>query len=763
MKKILSIFLSVSLAISMAVPAFAAEEHEFAHEQFATTDSVVETYYDQDLDIASIPEIMSGVDFDASIYAERLEEEETDLNSVVLQNKDGTRSLFLFPEPVKYLDEGGNVRDRSASLQYVDDDLVAYAATDNSVKAYYPENFNDQAIVLEYGGNSISVTPMYEQNDESKNFAEMEQTTEHAISLSLRDGVQSSQLVYENVFGGETEVRYTPLLNGYKEDIVLYEAPESNRFSFLVNAEDYTLEIADGMVLFVDPGDGSVAAYMSPIYLYDSGPVPNESFDSYYEIEEIKSGLYVVSIIADAEFLKATDTVYPVYVDPTLTFNTNTSTQEAIIYSGSPSVAHGSNYYSFIGYYDSTYKIGRLLVKIPGLSSNSTYSGLKASELNSVKYYMYCDGTNNAATIRPYVYTGAVWTESTVNYNTATWNGYTALTGMNAVSVPNSAGDVAFDITAAAKAWKNGTYNINKGLMFKNSNESSASYCKTFTSTEYGNKYGSHTPYVIVNYTEFNQTISNLRLYSSVRAPGKNADGTVAGDMTINDKTRPQLYALSIVAGDEGALYDLPPASSSVLPPQGPQAVIDHMMSLATEFTLGDSAMRTVATAMFNHFLDGTGTNFSHSTLTQRVRNHASTQAFVNSNKSIITEYIENNGGDVRGFYTSNAFKQDMYDVPRPAFSSGDDMLNGLKICINDTWGYYVNIKNYSSDGDSYQGTLHFTIYDHFGLDDNDVEKFGWTQGFSAWYTLQHYTGCAGAYVPFITYIEFDVPISGTI
>lgn len=749
--------------LSFAVPAYALEDHVMSNEQALADDTTIETFYDHDLDIASIPEIMNDVNLDTSLYADRLEEEEVDLNSVVLQNKDGTRSLFLFSDPVKFIDENGNVKDRSTLLHRTDVNSNAYTVTDNSVKAYYPGNIKDEPLVLEYEGAQISVTPIFEKDGGNTNFGGAEQDAVTGVTLSLNEEMQQNQLIYGNVFGEGTEVRYTPLLNGYKEDIVLYEAPDSNNFSFLVDSGEFRLKVVDNMVLFMDPNNDSIAAYMSPIYLYDSAYEMNESFDSYYEVEEIGAGLYVVSIIADFEFFNAANIEYPIYVDPTLTFNTNTSTQEAIIYSGSPSVAHGSNFYNFIGYYDNSYKIGRLLVKLPVLSSNSIYSGLNASELNSVKYYMYCDGTKSATTIRPYIYTGTTWTESTVTYNTATWNGYTALSGMNAVSVSNSAGDVAFDITAAAKAWKNGTYNINKGLMFKNSNESSTSYCKTFTSTEYGNKYGSHTPYIIVNYTKFNQSISNLRLYSSERAPGKNADGTIASDMKINDKTRSQLFALSVGAASEAEVYDEPPASSSVLPPQGPKAVIDHMMSLASEFTITDSTMRPVATAMFNHFLDGTGTNFSHSTLTQKVKDHSSTQEFINNTKNIITKYIKSNGGDIRKFYTGSDFKAEMYDVRRPRFSSLSDMGNGLKICINDTWGYYVNIKNYSSDGKSYKGTLHFTIYDHFGLDDNDVEKFGWTQEFSAWYVLQHYTSCKGAYVPFITYIEFDVPISGTI
>lgn len=762
MKKFLSLFLSICIVTSLIIPAYAIDNQKTMADQKLESNEFVQTYYDTNIDISCIPEIMNDAEIDTSIYADRLEELETDLNTVALQNKDGSCSLYLFSEPVKYIDEAGYVRDRSTSLQRTADG--AYAVTDNSVKVYYPKSLGIDPLVLKYEANSISVIPVIDNIQGNISVSGVtSQVVETNVRKSFEKNLQKEQLVYSDIFGSGTEVRYTPLLNGYKEDIVLYDLPNNNRFSFLVDAGNYSLEMVDGIITFVDPNTGSVIAQMSPIYLYDSAPMPNESFDSYYEVEKKENGMYVVSIVADKDFLNAASTKYPVYIDPTITFNLNTSTQEAIIYSGLPSTAHGGNYYNFIGYYDNTYKVGRLLVKLPGLSSNSTYTGLKSSELNSVTYYMYCDGTKNSATIRPYIYTGAVWSETAVTYNTATWNGYVALSGMNAVTVPNSAGDVAFNITSAAKAWKDGTYSISKGLIFKNSNESSASYCKTFTSTEYGYRYGTHMPYVVVNYTKFSQSIANLRLYSSERAPGKDEAGNTARDMTYNDKTRPQLYALSLAAGSEAALYDMPPASSSVLPPQGPEEVIRHMTDLAFEFTLGDSEMGAVATSMFEHFVDGSGTDFRNSTLTQKVKNHSSTQSFVTNVQNIVTEYIKNNGGDIRSFYTKESFKQDMRSVPRPAFSSPDDMLNGLKICINDTWGYYVNITNYYSNGSTYRGTLHFTIYDHFGLDDNDVEKFGWTQGFSAWYTLQHYTGCNGAYKPFITYIEFDIPISGTI
>ena len=59
----------------------------------------------------------------------------------------------------------------------------------------------------------------------------------------------------------------------------------------------------------------------------------------------------------------------------------------------------------------------------------------------------------------------------------------------------------------------------------------------------------------------------------------------------------------------------------------------------------------------------------------------------------------------------------------------------------------------------------HYKIYDYFGLDDEDIKsrKFQALAGFRAWYILQRYDGLYGAYRPFITKMEFDVPFSGNV
>ena len=89
-------------------------------------------------------------------------------------------------------------------------------------------------------------------------------------------------------------------------------------------------------------------------------------------------------------------------------------------------------------------------------------------------------------------------------------------------------------------------------------------------------------------------------------------------------------------------------------------------------------------------------------------------------------------------------------------------LFTGLTICVDDTWSSTVSIYDYDLKNNKYSGTFHFCIYDHFGVDENDVNGFyGQFAGFRAWYCLQHLIDISGAYTPLITIAEFDVPFEG--
>ncbi len=78
---------------------------------------------------------------------------------------------------------------------------------------------------------------------------------------------------------------------------------------------------------------------------------------------------------------------------------------------------------------------------------------------------------------------------------------------------------------------------------------------------------------------------------------------------------------------------------------------------------------------------------------------------------------------------------------------------------------------SYSFDGQHYEYTLRFTLYDIYGLDSKDIEElkavggkvgYGILPGFRGWYILQHCNFYQGNQ-PFITYMVFEKPIPGEI
>lgn len=247
-------------------------------------------------------------------------------------------------------------------------------------------------------------------------------------------------------------------------------------------------------------------------------------------------------------------------------------------------------------------------------------------------------------------------------------------------------------------------------------------------------------------------------IFESSRPPKQDRNKKPALDFGVNDKEKSDLHDMGLSPFKMAELYDRDE--------KGKEQVENTMRVLADVFALGDGQMRGVVHEMIQHFVDGTGSDYSNPVLTQRVLEHPSTQAFVVKTMEEIQGGLGRHKGDLAALEADEYLKEEM-DKSRPRYNSNLDLLGGLTISLNDTWGYYVNITDYQSDGEHYSGTIRYTIYDHFGVDEDDLTKNNWYKGafepFAAWYVLQHYKGCEGKYKPFVTMIEFEVPFGGEI
>lgn len=223
------------------------------------------------------------------------------------------------------------------------------------------------------------------------------------------------------------------------------------------------------------------------------------------------------------------------------------------------------------------------------------------------------------------------------------------------------------------------------------------------------------------------------------RSPGFNFDGTRAEDMQSGDQP-PSAAGLAkerIFAETDSALEE---------------RLRDLVRSLST------GPMEAVALRMVDHFVGASGTAFEDATLNDEVRKNP---AFAEYHR----RFCQDLASAIQACsYGLNRIKR----VPMSLlnFSSLSDKIGGLGITVHQVWSAVAELSDFVVNCGTrrWSGRLHYTLYDHFGLDWADIEKHGGDRlpfpgtgnGFKAWYILQHYRQAK----PFVTEIRVSLPVS---
>lgn len=445
------------------------------------------------VNVKDIPECLSNEISEYNNYSARLFEKENALDTVMFANKDGTESAFIFYEDVKYKDKSGKITDKSNKL-YSNIENKSFSADylyvnkQNDINTYFPKCLKtDVGITVEAQGSAIEMYPISKM-----------------ISPVKADNDMYG-VYYDDVFGQDTGIHYEPSFSGYKEDIIL-ERNVGNRFSFILETGDLLPVNENGVIYFRNDSNNDFG-YISPIYVYDSfdGDSSTEkerhfTYNNQLNLKKLTEGKYQLDVIVDSTFLNSPSTVYPVIVDPSITINStgsgsNKSILDTPIYNGSgvPGTS-GVNAFAVVGYVDSLYGSGRLLMRFPGLMKksfmNSDYT------ITSAKLTLSeCSGGTSTSTIKAYNYTGPACNESTV-YGSSIFNGVGSSIDYRSFSYPNYT-TRKYNITSAVKTWQTNASQGNKGIIFKNTtSESDYSKTKSFYTTE-----GTVKPYLSVTYS----------------------------------------------------------------------------------------------------------------------------------------------------------------------------------------------------------------------------------------------------------------------
>ena len=449
-----------------------------------------------------IPEVIDLNIIVKSNHVRRLYDEESgDLNSVIFQNDDDTQTLYYHGYEIKHINENGEVQDKSNALfsEFKTDycsDTYAYVNLDNDIRTYFPQVLSeDTGVLLTRDDLDIKIELMPISENEAK------------VDNRSDDYDNENWVYYDGVFGENTALRYAPLFDGFKEEVVLYENV-GNEFGFLLDTSGLKPEFDGDYINLIDSETKEIVAVISPIYVYDSEY--NHTFDNSMKLSELDCGNYEIVVVVDDGFLSSDSTVYPVYVDPTVTVSgsgANKTIQDLTIYRrvGTTTTLTANINNATIGLDTATpvANISRLLMRFPGVVNHSSLKNLPPENITGATLQLQ-PLINFAGnwTIGAYQYTGnSGWSEVN-NGATITWAGFDSSARIASSGSPASSGWNEFNIRGAVRDWLGSETRANRGLLFKNdvtNGETNSGTRKVFHTSEAS---GSGTrPRVVVEFT----------------------------------------------------------------------------------------------------------------------------------------------------------------------------------------------------------------------------------------------------------------------
>lgn len=281
-------------------------------------------------------------------------------NSTTYLLSDGSRKLEISGGDIRY-EENGVLKDYNPELKKLSDnnkndlkdileknDMMldesefndfAYMNIAGDSKLYFPEVFDEnKGILLKKDNYFISFKPLISQqevNDQEEqklDVLEGKKVRENNELLNVeqksKKGSVYSQLYIDNVEGSnityidkreDIEYQYTSLTSGVKEEIILKERPDKNVFVFKLDSPGMRIEkeqFGKGLNIINKETNEQVAFIGEPNIKDQDGELRYEEVS--YEIQEIEDGSYNLEIIVDDNYLKSSDTKYPVVIDPTV-------------------------------------------------------------------------------------------------------------------------------------------------------------------------------------------------------------------------------------------------------------------------------------------------------------------------------------------------------------------------------------------------------------------------------------------------------------
>lgn len=409
------------------------------------------------VDISSLPDFINADNAIKKGHVNRVKSKESNLNTVVYQNTDGTETTYVFMQPVKYIDEYGNVKDKSDKITSITDSTYSYGVLNNNTKIYFPEK-SSNGTKIQYKDYLIHMSPVSNLSSSPKY-------------------IDENNILYPDVFGTNTSLLYQSNLVGIKEYIILEKNIGKNEFDFVLTTNNLIPTQINNVWYLKNTADETIVSFGNIIINDSAGNIVEGTMNITPTEQKNK---YDVKIVVPQEFLSSENTVYPVYVDPSTTVfeksyysyyddngNYQTIEYNAITDTGLYSTTTGyalavsiSSYHN-LGFYSGSE--GKVIYKLYDFYGEyGKFKELTSDQIDFVKLYIKVgSGTATKLTVNPMTST---WDKNSYGDDpiaiceSTLWDAYSTSIS-HSLNIGADSREYAINITDIVKGWAD--YNNN--------------------------------------------------------------------------------------------------------------------------------------------------------------------------------------------------------------------------------------------------------------------------------------------------------------
>ncbi|MBP3923084.1 MAG: DNRLRE domain-containing protein [Ruminiclostridium sp.] len=512
LKKVISVFLAVSMALQIAVTSYAESGVDFSS-AFSSDDAVISDDGNTEAEKTLIGE---------------LKEKRTE-NTKHFLYSDGTIVAAQYDTAVHYLDESGIWQDIDNSLTEQaatddEDDFAGYVNKENNVKIKFSDG-NASGKFFKYEKDGCKLTWGLDKADLSGKFSIAPEVLSEAVNEYALDNITSS--VRYNSVMEDVDISYEISGNNIKENIIINDELSSYSFTFDIKAKKLDLELCEDGSVSITKEDGTPFAQIPAPFMYDSN---NEySTDVSFSLEEYKDDRYYLTVTADKEWMNEEGREFPVVIDPPIVQN-GSAISSTFISSANPNAGYSSWDNLLVGNSETLGSVRAYFkLTLPILE--------KSDVVVDAQFNIYQGSSVPSSFTEGRIYAYRV--NSDWNASELTWNlrPYFQVTISDYTTFSAGSDSKNVNITGMVREWYNGIANY--GFLLKADNEggriATVSFAKTYTS--YSNAY---EPYLVINYRS-NKGLEGYWGYHTVGA-------SAAGTAYINDFSGNLVFTNTIVA-----------------------------------------------------------------------------------------------------------------------------------------------------------------------------------------------------------------------